>query len=433
VAHCNERQDWEHRNRVVTTSFALLGALAVFALLGVTAVAVFLGHFFRQVPVSLLPGMRMALLLVGGSLALGLPASVFNAIFIGLQRNEIPAAVIAARSLGTAALLVWVVAHGGSFVTMAMALSAVNLLSYVAQYALYKFLAGGGQIRRSGLSRDAAWEIVDYCKSLTVWSFAMLLVNGLDLVLVGLFQFSAVPYFAVASTLVTFIAGIQNAIFTAMIPATAVLHARSDAQALGRMIITATRYGMFILLLSGFPLLFAPLPILTFWVGSSYAVHSAVMLQVLVVANVIRLSATPYVVTLIGTGEQRKIILPPLLEGMANLVVSLAAGYMWGALGVAIGTLAGSFVSVAGHWFYNMPRTTTARFDREVYFRDTLLRPILCFLPLVLFGVIANLRLANGHLAKAVLLVLTIGFTMLLTWHLGLMSSERQKLIPRKA
>jgi GDP-mannose 4,6 dehydratase len=46
---------------------------------------------FRQMPEPLVGSARLALLLVAISLAIGLPASVFNGIFVGLQRNEIPA------------------------------------------------------------------------------------------------------------------------------------------------------------------------------------------------------------------------------------------------------------------------------------------------------------------------------------------------------
>ena len=84
---------------------------------------------------------------------------------------------------------------------------------------------------------------------------------------------------------------------------------------------------------------------------------------------------------MISTGEQRQIILVPLLEGAVNLVASLIAGYYWGAIGVAFGTLIGSFFSIGGHIVYTMRRSVAIELRVSDYFRDSLLRPIMCALP----------------------------------------------------
>ena len=116
----------------------------------------------------------------------------------------------------------------------------------------------------------------------------MLLVSGLDLTLVGVFDFERVAFYAVAASVVAFVAGVQNAVFSATMPSAAVLHARGASRELGRMVIDGTRYGMLLLLVTGLPLVLAAKPILRAWVGSVYAVHGAVLLQVLVVANIVR-------------------------------------------------------------------------------------------------------------------------------------------------
>jgi len=75
-------------------------------------------------------------------------------------------------------------------------------------------------------------------------------------------------------------------------------------------------------------------------------------LRVLVVANMIWLSAIPYAMTLVGAGQQRLATVTPLLEGFSNLLASIVAGYMFGAVGVAMGTLFGALVGVAGNFVY---------------------------------------------------------------------------------
>jgi O-antigen/teichoic acid export membrane protein len=194
------------------------------------------------------------------------------------------------------------------------------------------------------------------------------------------------------------------------------------------MVIDGTRYGMFLLLLTGLPLLLAAEPILKVWVGPLYAVQGAFLLKILVIANVVRLSAVPYIVALVGTGQQRLVVFTPLLEGFTNLGVSILAGYYWGAAGVALGTFCGALVGLGGIVFYNMPLTTEIRFSMRQYFLESLLRPILCALPLlsaILFlNTIGEMRRTGGLLT----VILAGTATAYGVWRWGLMGSERQRL-----
>jgi O-antigen/teichoic acid export membrane protein len=259
-------------------------------------------------------------------------------------------------------------------------------------------------------------------------SFAMLLVSGLDVSLVGYFEFDKVAYYSVAVTLILFLTGAQNALFNVMIPSTAVLQARGNLIQLGRAMITATRYGSFALLLIGLPLIFAAKGILAVWVGPKYAVEGARILQVLTIANMIRLSAVPYVMTLIGTGQQRLVIITPLLEGVSNLIVSVIAGYFLGATGVAIGTLVGAVVGVLGNFVYNMRRTTEIEFRIFEYVRDGLLRPLVCALPLILLAVTFRFSELSIPATNYVTIGAAVAATVFLLWRYGLVGSEREQL-----
>src|SRR5580704_7580161 len=68
VAHANERGDPEYRDRIVSTSFAALSAAGILAAGGSVAIAALLPHIFRQMPLVLVGDVRVALLIVGGSL-----------------------------------------------------------------------------------------------------------------------------------------------------------------------------------------------------------------------------------------------------------------------------------------------------------------------------------------------------------------------------
>jgi O-antigen/teichoic acid export membrane protein len=433
VAHATESRQTQHRDAIVSTALACLAASGCAAFLGILLLTPILPQIFHRLPSFLLFDVRVALLLVGGSLCIGLPASTFGGIFVGLQRNEVPAIIVGGSRLVSAGLLILIVRRGGGIAAMAVALAATNFCSYMLQFLIYKRL-----VRRldppldlsvGHVSKVAAKELLDYCASLTIWGFGMVLVTGLDLTVVGAYRFDEVGYYAVAATLVTFLGGVFGAIFGAMGSPTAVLHAREDSAGLDRMVSTATRLGMFLLLATGLPIIFGARQILGLWVGPAYAQHATLLVQILIVANMVRLCISPYIIALIGAGEQRRIILVPLLEGATNLVASLIAGYYLGAVGVAIGTLIGSGVSLAGHLTYTMHRKQAVQLSAATYLRDALLPPVLCCVPIIIVGVfwISFVRVFPFWLA--VLLLAAAGIlTLILIWYIGLIPSERRRL-----
>jgi O-antigen/teichoic acid export membrane protein len=429
VAHSTERGDLEYRNRIVSSAFAILTASGAIAFLGILVAAALLPNLFHQLSGSLVTDVRVALLLVGGSLAISLPSSTFASLFIGLQRNEIPAALISIPRLIGAALVVMTVHLGGGLRAMAAVTAGVNLCSFLLQYIAYRRWLSGISISLGLVSRKIVRDLVDYCASLTVWSLGLLLVTGLDVAIVGAYQFGDVAYYAVAATLVTFFTGLFGSLYSAMGAPAAVLHAREDGSGLARMVSATTRIGVILLLSIGIPLSFWARPILKLWVGADYANHAAPILQLLIVANILRICVSPYIIAMISTGEQKHIILVPLLEGAVNLICSLVAGYYLGALGVALGTLIGACVSVGGHIVYTMRRNTMIKLDTSDYVRGSLLRPLLCAMPIIALALLWPVltRMLTGAYRPMVAIV-TCSVTLYLLWTVALTSPERQKL-----
>ena len=428
VAHADELNDLEQRDGVASTAVVLLSLVAVLGFCLCGALAWELPHVFKAMPIDLLREARLALLLMGGAFAVGLPFSVIHAAFIGLQRNEIPVAIILANRLTMGILVVLVVFRHGGLIAMAACVAFANVLSFGLSYFAWRSWARHIRLRLSLVSWGYAKQIGSYSAALAVWFAGMLMISGLDLTIVGIFDYSATAYYAVAATMTNFVGQTQGALFAALLPASAVLNARRDAQKLGKLLTLSTRYGMLLLLAMGLPLIIVGGSILRLWVGKDYALHSLLIMQVLVVANVVRLSALPYATLLLGTNQQQKVILSPLAEGITNLVASVVGAYLLGAIGVAIGTLIGAFVGVGLHLVHNMPRTTAIAVDRSALVKQGLLRPLVCAAPLALLAVI---QIAVRSASIGVLSLLTVSgmlATAFLFWNYGLMSSERRQL-----
>jgi len=190
-----------------------------------------------------------------------------------------------------------------------------------------------------------------------VMSFSMLLVTGLDLVLVGRFDFAAVTPYSVAASLTMFVGGALFAVVNVIMPHAAGLHAKGDATGLGKLVITSTRLSILLLVFICMPAVIYAGPILKIWIGQQYVQTGAPILVILVIANFVRLIGAGYAVVLIAAGQHILVKVSPLTEGITNLVASLVLGAMLGGIGVALGTLIGSFFSIGAHLFYSMPRT----------------------------------------------------------------------------
>jgi O-antigen/teichoic acid export membrane protein len=431
VAQANEQRDAERRDQIVTSSLVLLTGAAGLALLVVALLAWQMPHLFRAMPPSMVGPARAALLLVGASLALALPANAFNGVFVGLHRFDVPAYTVAGGKLLGALLVVVIVLSGGGLVAMAAGIAGANIAASAAQYVAYRRLAIGMRITPRLIARAALREIVGYCASLSVWQFATLLVMGLDTTLVGIFDFRSVGYYTIAGSFITVILGLQSALFGVLIPEAAVLQARGDRLRLGVVLLSGTRYGMLTLLLTGLPLIFGARPILALWVRPENAPHVVPLLQILVVANIVRLAAVPYATLLVGTGQQRLVTLSPLVEGFTNLVVSILAGRAFGAEGVAFGTLVGAVIGILFHILYNMPRSTAIALPRRIFVRTGLLQPLACALPsLAIVWLLRQVGPLSAPASASVAGVSTL-LTLAALWQWGLTPNERASLRAR--
>lgn len=157
-----------------------------------------------------------------------------------------------------------------------------------------------------------------------------------------------------------------------MLALIATLHAQGELGKIGRLVLKSTHMGIYLSPIISFPLLFAGKIIRAHWVTPAYAAAWPI-LMVLVIAKIIRLVGSPYSVAVLGTGQQKIVVISPLIEGSVNLTCSVILGMRMGALGVALGTLIGSVVGRASVAFVFISRTTQIRITRRYYLQNGIL------------------------------------------------------------
>src|SRR5215467_2776597 len=123
IAHAHELNDSEECDRTVSTAFAMLLLAAVLGIVLTIALSWKLSDVFHGMPHELYRPARIALVLMGCSLAIGLPVSVISSLFMGIQRNEIPAAIAVTNKFAMAVFVVSVVIQHWGLAAMGAAVA----------------------------------------------------------------------------------------------------------------------------------------------------------------------------------------------------------------------------------------------------------------------------------------------------------------------
>ena len=319
--------------------------------------AVCVPRLFVGMPSNLYRDARISLICVGTSLSIGLICSVFSAIFTGQQRFAIPISLqVINRLLYAAAVLVAVCLHRG-LVFMGGLVAVVNITTGVLQVEAWRHYCDEVRITLRSLDITVLKEMLSYCATLAVWSAGMLCVSGLDVTIVGHYDFTQTAFYSIATLSTTFTVSFMGAALAPLIPTVSSLSVTTSPTHMGAVLSRVTRYSSVLMVCSGIPLLVSGYWILHIWVGDNYAVQTLPYLRILILGNMIRGFCAPYASMLVATNTQKVAIAGALLEALVNLSSSILLARHIGAIGVAYGTLIGAIVSVTVHFLFNMRRT----------------------------------------------------------------------------
>jgi len=408
VAYCTARGDTDFRREIVSTAFAGMWLSAVLALIVVAAMSALLPQWFPGMPEALRGDAQIALLVIGTSLALGLPASVAAGVYSGLQRNDVPAIVVVVSRIAVAIALIVLAIRGFGLIAMAAAYGMLIGGAALCQLWMLSARHPEFSFRRAAVTRHAAREIADYCFSLTIWSVAMLVISGLDAVIAGRFDFGWAAYFGVAASAVALVVGLQSAMLQPLIAIAAQLHSEGHKQRLGSLLIDASRLNTLVFLTAIAPLFVAGEWVTRLWVGDVMAPQLLPIVQVLLLGVLLRQTLAPFATILLGTGEQRLIILPPIYEAVTKLAASIGLGLWLGAIGIALGTLVGSVVCVATNLCLAFPRVKGINVEPMPFLLRAIGQPLMLYVPVLALPLFAaSVTDANGFVLRVALVMIT--------------------------
>jgi O-antigen/teichoic acid export membrane protein len=426
VAEYDASGDRAASHGVVSTSFTILAGAAAIACVALGFMVWSVPKLFHQMPPALLPEVRIALLAIGLSSAIALPFITFQSTFVGLQQYVFPTVTATIARVGSAGALVILLLMHGSLVEMALVIAASNVLMAAAQLAGWRSLLRA-RVSFSFLSFERRYAILlaKYGGVLSIWTLATFFISGLDLVIVGHYRYQDTGFYAIANGPAAFMITLLSSVFAPLVPAVSSMQSGSTPARIGDLCIRTTRYCVLLLCLLGLPLVFGAYPLLSLWVGKKYAAQSAFYLEVLILGNAVRQLALPYILIVVATGKQHLATVAAIAEACVNVVLSIWLVQKIGAVGVALGTLIGAFVSIVLHWLVSIPLTqATISISRPRFFNQGVLRPLLVITPsLAAFPFWEKLSMLP---APPAVLAACILLTIALAWWVALTAQDRR-------
>lgn len=428
VAEYDASGDREASHHLVSTSFTILAVAAAIACAALVALVWSVPRLFHQMPPGLVGDVRIALLVVGLSMAVALPFGTFLSTFTGLQRYVFPTIVATVSRVGTATTLIVLLLMHCGVVQLALATAGFNVATAVTQFLGWRRFVK----ERVGFSfllfhRRSAVRLAKYGSVLSIWTLAMLFISGLDVVIVGHYHYRDTGFYSVGSNAANFMMAVVSSVFGPLVPAVSAMQSGSTPARIGDVCVKTTRYCVLLLCLLGLPLFFGAYPLLSLWVGKQYAVQSALYLEVLVLGIVVRQLAYPYILVVVATGKQHLATIGGIVEACVNVALSIWLVQKIGAVGVALGTLGGAFVGFAMHLLVSIPRTQTAIFiQRSHFLLQGVLRPLLIVAPA--FFLYPFWRRLTMLPAEPAVLAIWVAVTAAIAWWVVLTVEDRREL-----
>lgn len=283
---------------------------------------------------------RVGMLVLGGAMLVRFPSVAHAATLNGFQRYDLSNLSLGLTTAGSAIGSVVAVEAGtgvlGLAVAHAVALAAGGLLytGLLARLAPSVPLLPG-RVAGADLRSLAGFS------SYTLLADSMIFVGQrMDVVIIAAVRnaAAAAPY-AAALKLLSGVQALTLPLIEMLMPMMSDLWARGRRDEVVRRLTLATRATLQVTLPLALGLALFAGDIVGLWLGGAAPPVTASIIVVLMAAQTITLTAFAAEKALIAVGSVRPVGVLALVEGVSNVVVSIALTFRYGALGPALGTL----------------------------------------------------------------------------------------------
>jgi O-antigen/teichoic acid export membrane protein len=361
---------------------------ALFAYTGIGAVAFivtfvasyYVDSIFRVTP-AFLQTARWLFLIVGSAVALGFPIGISGGVLEGLQRFYLLNFTSIGATLLRAVGIVLVLQHGYGLLAVAIITVSMPLLTGVCNaIAVLRILPL--HLSRKNISHDSMRSIATYSSSTFVILLASRLRFKTDAMIIGTFLSAAsITYFTIGSRLVDYAGEVVSGLAQLFVPMSSESDAIGDLNGLRKIFVGGNRACALIIFPITTILVLLGKSVIEMWVGARYITTSYPILIMLLIPSTVLLAQSAASRVLFGMAKHKTLAMVTLLEGTANVLLSVILVRRFGIMGDAAGTAIPLLCTTLFFYPRHLCRILNLRIG--VYLCEAFLLPLLLCVPLV--------------------------------------------------
>ena len=372
--------DKDQLARLINTSLFTYSCLALVLMVPTVLGGYYVDRLFHIPPGFLQPA-RVLFLMVGYSLALGFPLGISGGILEGLQKFYVMNSTNIVATLVRAVLIIYVLRHGFGLLSVALITVSLPLIAAMVRAVIaHRLLAipyGWKYVDRQSFKQVANYGSVTF-----IIIVAMQLRFKTDAVIIGSFlSASAITYFSIGGRLVDYAGQVVSSLANVFTPMSSHFHATGDYVQLRRMFISGNRACALVMFPMVVVLVVMGKSVIEAWVGPRY-VSSYVILLILLIPSALYEAQSTSNRILFGMSLHKTLAYVVLMEGVANVILSIALVRPLGIVGDAIGTA----IPLLCTSLFFLPRHMCRQLDIPVrkFLVDAYFFPVVLCAPMIL-------------------------------------------------
>jgi len=359
-----------------------------------------------KVPPEMHSQARLLLLMVGSSVSVGFPLGIAGGMLEGLQRFYILNWTSIGATLVRAALIVYFLNRGYGLITLALLTVSLPVVTSILR-GFVVFRLCPMPLGLKYVDRASFRHMVNYGGT----TFLVIVAGRLrfrtdELVLGTMMSTVAVTWFNIGARIVDYSQEFVTSLSQIFVPMASQSEATGNLDRVRKIYLAGNRACAFLILPVTAILIVFGKHIIRIWVGARYVPHSYPVLVVMIIPFALMLSQAASGRVLFGLGKHRILATITVIEGVANLILSIALVPQLGIVGDALGTaIPLSFTCL---WF--LPRHLKKQIGVPVgtFLREAYTLPILLTLPLVAALWLANRSFYPRNLVQLVIETLAV-------------------------
>jgi O-antigen/teichoic acid export membrane protein len=328
--------DKDQLARLINTSLFTYSCLGVILLVPTALGMLYVDRLFH-VPPAFLRDARILFLIVGSSLALGFPLGISGGILEGLQRFYLLNWTNMLSTVVRATMIVLALRHGYGLLTVAIITVSLPLITSAIRAGMaHRILAIPYGWRY--VDRDSFRQVANYGSITFMIIVATRLRFKTDAVIIGSFlSAAAITHFSIGARLVDYAGEVVSSLAQIFTPIASQFHAAGDYARLRQIFIAGNRACAFVMFPICVSLVVMGKSVIEAWMGPRY-VSSYIILLILLIPSTLYNAQTTSNRILFGISQHSTLAIIVLIEGVANVILSVILVRPLGIVGDAIGT-----------------------------------------------------------------------------------------------